>query len=247
MRGLSGKTALVTGGAGGIGRAVAARLADEGGRVIVADRDPETARQVAAGLSGPAIAMALDVAERASWEALTENLPPDFRDISILANIAGITRDRSLLRMQDEDWEAVINVNLRGTWLGCQTAFRLFAQQDRGGAIINIASTAIFGTFGQANYSSAKAGITGLTRTAAIEGAKRGIRVNAVAPGVIATPMVMAVPEEIRAKWTGQILAGRFGDPAEIAAVVAFLASDDASYVTGQTLIADGGATTGDF
>ncbi|MBE2278113.1 MAG: SDR family oxidoreductase [Rhodobacteraceae bacterium] len=247
MRGLSGRTALVTGGAGGIGSAVAVRLADEGVRVVIADRDHEAARRVAAGLSGPAIALALDVAERASWEALVDSLPADFAGISILANIAGITRDRSLAKMQDADWDAVINVNLRGTWLGCQTAFRLFADHGKGGAIINIASTAIFGTFGQANYSSAKAGITGLTRTAAIEGAKRGIRVNAVAPGVIATPMVMAVPEEIRAKWTGQILAGRFGTPAEIAAVVAFLASDDASYVTGQTLIADGGATTGDF
>lgn len=247
MRGLNGKIALVTGAAGGIGRAVAQRLAEEGVRVILADRDVATAQGIAEALPTPSIAVGLDVAERASWEAMIAALPEEFAAFTILANVAGITRDRSLLKMQDADWDSVINVNLRGTWLGSQIAFQAIAKSGKGGSIINIASTAIFGTFGQANYSSAKAGITGLTRTCAIEGGRRGIRVNAVAPGVIATPMVLAVPEEIRAKWADQILAGRFGDPAEIAATVAFLASDDASYITGQTLIADGGATTGDF
>ncbi|MEQ8256710.1 MULTISPECIES: SDR family oxidoreductase [Roseovarius] len=247
MRGLAKKTALVTGAAGGIGRAVAARLADEGVRVIAADRDHSATQEVVTGLSSPAIAVELDVAERASWERMIAQLPAEFAEISIFANIAGINRDRSLMKMQDEEWDSVINVNLRGSWLGCQTALRQVAEHGKGGAIINIASTAIFGTYGQANYSASKAGITGLTRTAAIEGARHNIRVNAIAPGVISTPMVMAVPDDIRAKWTDQILAGRFGDPEEIAAVVAFLASEDASYITGQTLVADGGATTGDF
>ncbi|MEQ9248289.1 MAG: SDR family NAD(P)-dependent oxidoreductase, partial [Nitratireductor sp.] len=169
MRGLAKKTALVTGAAGGIGRAVAARLADEGVRVIAADRDHSATQEVVTGLSSPAIAVELDVAERASWERMIAQLPAEFAEISIFANIAGINRDRSLMKMQDEEWDSVINVNLRGSWLGCQTALRQVAEHGKGGAIINIASTAIFGTYGQANYSASKAGITGLTRTAAIE------------------------------------------------------------------------------
>ncbi|MFC4624025.1 SDR family oxidoreductase [Daeguia caeni] len=247
MTRFDGQVALVTGGAGGIGSAVCRRLSKDGARVIVADRDLAAAEAVAATLEGEAFAAALDVASRDSWYQLRDALPDNFREISILANIAGITRDRSFLKMQDEDWDAVLNVSLKGSWLGCQIVFEAISNHKKGGAIINIASTSIFGTFGQANYSSAKAGIMGLTRTAAIEGARRGIRVNAIAPGIIETPMVMAVPENIRNKWTDQILAGRFGRPEEIASVVSFLASDEASYITGQTIIVDGGATTGDF
>lgn len=242
-----GRIALVTGGAGGIGRAVAARLAQDGAHVIVADREVQAAAAVAATLPGRALGVELDVAARDSWARMRDSLPADMAGFNILANVAGITRDRSMMKMRDEDWDAVLSVNLRGSWIGCQMAFDSIAATGNGGAIINVASTAIFGTFGQANYAAAKSGILGLTRTAAIEGARYGIRVNAVAPGVIATPMVEAVPEQIRAGWMAQILAGRLGAPAEIAAVVAFLASDDASYITGQTLIADGGATTGDF
>ncbi|WP_395455355.1 glucose 1-dehydrogenase [Azospirillum melinis] len=246
---LKGRTAFVTGGGGGIGRAVCERLAAEGASVIVADIGLEPAERVAADLrdgSADAFAVQLDVADRASWEAAVAALPEPFRAVDILVNVAGIVRDRSLVKMSDADWSAVLDVNLRGTWLGCQTAFRLVG--DRGwGRVVNIASTAMLGTFGQANYSASKAGVVGLTRTAALEGARRGILVNAVAPGVVETSIVEGVPEAIRAQWVGKTPIGRLGKPEEIASIVAFLASDDASYITGQTIVADGGATTGDY
>lgn len=250
MRKLEGKTAFVTGGAGGIGTAIGKRLAADGAAVIVADRDGAAAEKGARNLSASgasAIGVALDVSQRDSWKEALASLPAGFQDFDILVNVAGVTRDRSLSHMTDEEWTTVLDINLRGTWLGCQMAFDVMKKGSHGGSIVNIASTAIFGTFGQANYSASKAGVVGLTRTVAIEGGRKGIRANAVAPGPVATPMLMEVPEEIRSKWIDGILLGRFADPAEIAAVVAFLASDDASYVTGQTIVADGGATTGDM
>ncbi|RUQ70852.1 SDR family oxidoreductase [Azospirillum doebereinerae] len=246
---LKGRTAFVTGGGGGIGRAVCERLAAEGAAVIVADIGLEPAERVAAALRDGgtnACAVQLDVSDRASWDAAVAALPEPLRAVDILVNVAGIVRDRSLIKMSDAEWSAVIDVNLRGTWLGCQTAFKLVG--DRGwGRIVNIASTAMLGTFGQANYSASKAGVVGLTRTAALEGAKRGILVNAVAPGVVETSIVEGVPDAIRAQWVEKTPIGRLGKPDEIASIVAFLASDDAAYVTGQTLVADGGATTGDY
>ncbi|SMH46990.1 SDR family oxidoreductase [Azospirillum agricola] len=246
---LKGRTAFVTGGGGGIGRAVCERLAAEGAAVVVADIGLEPAEQVASALrDGGAVshAVRLDVSDRASWEAAVAALPEPLRAVDILVNVAGIVRDRSLVKMSDAEWSAVLDVNLRGTWLGCQTAFKLVG--DRGwGRIVNIASTAMLGTFGQANYSASKAGVVGLTRTAALEGARRGILVNAVAPGVVETSIVEGVPDAIRAQWVGKTPIGRLGRPEEIASIVAFLASDDAAYVTGQTIVADGGATTGDY
>ncbi|CAO3432138.1 SDR family oxidoreductase [Azospirillum endophyticum] len=246
---LTGRTAFVTGGGGGIGRAVCGRLAAEGATVIIADIGLDPAERVAADLRDggtDAFAVQLDVADRGSWEAAVAALPEPFCAVDILVNVAGIVRDRSLVKMSDADWSAVLDVNLRGTWLGCQTAFRLVG--DRGwGRIVNIASTAMLGTFGQANYSASKAGVVGLTRTAALEGARRGILVNAVAPGVVETSIVEGVPDAIRAQWVGKTPIGRLGKPEEIASIVAFLASDDASYITGQTIVADGGATTGDY
>ena len=178
----------------------------------------------------------LDVALRGSWGALVEGLPV----IDILVNNAGVTRDRSLLKMTDEEWQTVIDVHLKGMWLGCQHVIPAMRERGRG-AIVNLSSEARRGAFGQANYSAAKAGIVGLTRTVAIEHARHGIRCNAVAPGAVDTPMTQAVPAAVKERWLPNIPLGRFAEPAEIAAVIAFLVSDDASYVTGQCLGVDGG------
>jgi 3-oxoacyl-[acyl-carrier protein] reductase len=245
---LHGHVALVTGAAGGIGSAICERLADDGATVIIADLGPG-AEQLARSLIAQghqALAVRLDVTSRESWQTVMKNLPTAFMAVDILVNVAGIVRDRTLLKMTDDDWDAVMDVNLRGSWMGCQ--FGLAAMVGRGwGRIINIASTAILGTFGQANYSSAKAGVVGLTHTVALEAARHGVLVNAVAPGIVETAILATVPQDIRTRWVAQMPLGRPAQPSEIASVVAFLASEDASYMSGQVLIVDGGATTGDY
>jgi 3-oxoacyl-[acyl-carrier protein] reductase len=246
---LKGRVALVTGATGGIGSAVCNRLAQEGACVIVTDLASAKPADFAAQLreqGHEACGIALDVSSRESWAQAGAELPNRFRAWQILVNVAGIVRDRSLSKMSDAEWDAVLSVNLRGAWLGCQAAF---ASVDRSGwgRIINIASTAMLGTFGQANYSAAKAGLVGLTGAAALEGARRGILVNAVAPGVIDTSITAGVPESVRAQWLAKTPLGRIGRPSEIASVVAFFASEDASFITGQTIMVDGGANTGDY
>ena len=242
---LKDRVVVVTGGGSGIGAATAERLAGEGAVVAVTDVNRAGAEATAGridGAGGRALVYEHNVASRASWDELTQALIAEAGGIDGLVNNAGITRDRSLLRMSDEEWDAVLDVHLRGNWLGCQHVVPAMKERG-GGSIVNISSESRHGAFGQANYAAAKAGIVGLTRTVALEHARHGVRCNAVAPGAVNTPMVQAVDEAIRDTWIGAIPLGRFAEPAEIAAVIAFLLSDDASYVSGQTLAVDGGSS----
>ncbi|RWB70002.1 SDR family NAD(P)-dependent oxidoreductase [Mesorhizobium sp.] len=240
MRGLKDKIIVVTGGAQGIGKATAVRLNEEGAIVVVADRNVEGANQTAAQLGGRTIAVSLDVSSRESWKDAVTQIVDRLGRIDGLVNNAGVTRDRSLLKMTDEEWNTVIDIHLRGAWLGCQTVIPHMTAQ--GGAIVNISSDARWGAFGQSNYSAAKSGLVGLTRTIVIEHSKHKIRVNAVAPGPVLTPMVEAVPEEVRKGWLTNIPLRREAQPEEVASVIAFLLSDDASYVTGQIVGINGGS-----
>jgi 3-oxoacyl-[acyl-carrier protein] reductase len=243
MRGLKDKVVVVTGGAQGIGKATALRLIEEGAIVVIADRNLEGASATAKDIDASgarAMAIALDVSDRESWAAAAAKIKEAYGGVDALVNNAGLTRDKSLLKMGEDDWDVVLNVNLKGAWLGCQTIVPLMV--GRGGSIVNLSSEARWGAFGQSNYSSAKAGLVGLTRTVAIEQARNNIRVNAIAPGTTTTPMVEAVPEQIRKSWLENIPLRREADPSEIASAIVFLLSDDSSYVTGQILGVNGGS-----
>ncbi len=243
-KGLEGRVAIVTGGSRGIGRAVAQSLAEDGASVVVSGRD--AARLAAAakeleGLGVPVLGVVADVARREDAERLVAETKERFARVDVLVNNAGITRDALLVRMKDEDWDLVLGVNLRGAFLMTRAVAKVMMRQ-KSGRIINIASVAgAMGNAGQANYSAAKAGLIGLTKTAARELAHWGILVNAVAPGLIDTEMAAAIPEEARKALLAQVALGRIGSGREVAEVVRFLAGDGATYVTGQVLHVNGG------
>ena len=238
---LSGRTALVTGSTRGIGRAIAGTLAEAGARVAVVGRDQMRAAEVAADIGAAAQGFAADVSDPASVVALVEAVESGFGRIDILVNNAGLTRDNLLFRIKDDDWDAVLDANLRGAFVAIRAAARGMMKR-RWGRIINIASiVGITGNKGQANYAASKAGLIGLTKSVAKELGSRNILVNAIAPGFIETDMTAAMTPEARAALSGQIPLDRLGSPQDIAGMVAFLASDLASYITGQVLVVDGG------
>jgi len=242
---LRGKVAIVTGASGGIGRAIAAALAAEGAAVVVCYAGNREAAETLAGTisenGGQAVSVQADLSVRDGAQRVVAAALQAFGRVDILVNNAGILRDNLVLRMREEDWEAVINTNLNSAFYCTKAVLREFVRQ-RSGRIINITSVvAESGNAGQANYVAAKAGMIGLTKAVAREVASRGITVNAVAPGFVETRMTgQLTPEQVKMHLE-QVPLGRAGKPEEIAAAVVFLASDDAAYITGQVLNVDGG------
>jgi len=242
---LKGKKALVTGASRGIGRAIAIYLAELGAQVAVNYSNSEQrALEVVEAIKekgGRAIAVKADVSNPGEVEAMFERVLEEFGGLDILVNNAGITRDGLLIRMKQEDWDAVLDTNLKGVY-NCSKAAAKIMIKKRRGKIINISSVVgVAGNAGQANYAAAKAGVIGFSKAIARELAPRNIQVNVVAPGFIETDMTAALPEQVRQEMLKQIPLGRYGDPMDVAYVVGFLASDKSRYITGQVIHVDGG------
>jgi 3-oxoacyl-[acyl-carrier protein] reductase len=241
---LAGKVAIVTGGGRGIGLAIARLLAEDGASVVVSGRDAarlEAAVKELESLGAPAMAVVADVAKREDADRLVEATRERFGRVDVLVNNAGITRDQLLVRMKDDDWDQVLDTNLRGVFLMTRAVGKVMMRQ-KSGRIVNIASTAgAMGNPGQVNYSAAKAGVIGLSKAAGRELAHWNILVNAVAPGLIETDMAAAIPAEAREAMLQQVPLKRIGQGREVAEVVRFLAGDGASYITGQTIHVNGG------
>jgi 3-oxoacyl-[acyl-carrier protein] reductase len=239
------QAAIVTGAGRGIGHAIAVRLASEGARVACVSRSEENAKRTADELNkaraGSAKAYAVDVADHAAVQKVGAQILEDFTKIDILVNNAGVTRDGLAMRMSIEDWDTVINTNLRGAFNFTQTIIRAMIKQ-RTGRIINITSViGLIGNAGQTNYAASKAGLIGFTKSLARELASRNITVNAIAPGFITTDMTAGLSDEIKKTIQSQIPLGKTGVPEDVASTAAFLASAEASYITGQVLCVDGG------
>jgi 3-oxoacyl-[acyl-carrier protein] reductase len=239
------QVAVVTGSGRGIGHAIAVRLAKEGARVASVSRTEanaqRTAEEINAARANAAKAYSVDVADQAAVQKAAEKIFEDFGHVDILVNNAGVTRDGLSMRMSMEDWDTVLNTNLKGAFNFIQAVMRPMIKQ-RSGRIINISSIAgLIGNAGQANYAASKAGLIGLTKTLARELASRGITVNAVAPGLIETDMTTVLSEEIRQNILKNVPLGKLGEPEDIAGAVAYLASAEAKYITGQVLTVDGG------
>ena len=252
---LQNRVALITGAGNGIGRATAIRFAREGAKIVICDLDADgldQTRQDITDAGGEVTSVIASVSEREDVQKAVDAATSNYGGLHILINNAGITRDGLTTRikdgetrfMSDDKWDAVLNVNLKGTWLCSQIAAVPMIEQGYG-RIVNTASIAALGNIGQANYSASKAGIIGLTKTLALEWARYNIGVNCVAPGGVNTRMTETIPEKIVENLIQGIPLKRFAEPEEIAAVHAFLSSEDASYITGQVIFVDGGVSVG--
>ena len=241
---LQNKVALVTGGAQGIGKTISEELVRNGVHVVLGDVNLEGAQATAEAINnsgGSASAVKIDVSNPAEVKQVFDSIMKDKKPVDILINNAGITRDGLMIRMKEVDWDIVLNINLKGSFLCSQQAAKQMMKQ-KSGAIVNIASiVGVMGNFGQANYSASKAGVIGLTKTLAREVAPRGIRVNAVAPGFIDTEMTRVLDESVRQSLIEQIPMAKLGLPEDVARCVAFLVSDRSSYITGQVINVNGG------
>lgn len=246
MNRLQEKVAIITGSGRGIGRETALLFAQEGARLCVSDIDSASGEQTATEIrrrGGTAIFVRADVSQRADAQLLADTTVNEFGRIDILVNNAGILRDATLLKMTEEQFDQVISVNLKGVFNCTQAVAPIMVQQGRG-KIINVSSVvALYGNFGQTNYVAAKAGVIGMTKVWARELGRKGICVNAVCPGFIATEMVKSVPEKILEAMKERIPLGRLGEPQEVAQLFLFLASDEASYINGAVISIDGGIT----
>lgn len=241
---LQGKVSIITGASGGIGEATANKFAAEGAIVVLADVRQEAVQQLASLIEasgGTSLGLAVDVTNRASVEQLMTATVEKYGRIDVVVNNAGITDDATLLKMTEDQWDRVLNVNLKGVFNVAQAAAKWMKAQN-GGVILNASSVVgIYGNFGQTNYAAAKWGVNGMTKTWAKELGKYGIRVNAIAPGFIHTPMTQKMPDNVIEMMVSKSVLGRMGSPADIANGYAFLASDEAAFMTGAILNIDGG------
>ena len=240
MSSLSGRTAIVTGAGRGIGRGIAHRLAVEGAHVYAVDLSEEALKETVSGAHGRIDLVSMDVTRRADLEGLVDRVVADHGELSLAVSNAGINQDALLHKMTDDQWDRVIEVNLTAVFTLTRAAARAMRLREKG-RIVNISSASWLGNFGQGNYAAAKAGVVGLTLTASRELAKFQVTANAICPGFIDTDMTRGIPEHVHAAQLAKIPLGRAGSAADVAALVAFLASDDASYITGEVINVGGG------